>query len=328
MSKGKAKVKNLSRPEIKRYGYEIASKFDGNLTIRQLYYQFIRLALMLPDPNDPKDGQRKYKQVVKAIAEARLEGDFPLDWVEDRIRSAGDSDQFINNVDPDAAIEKVRERIHDMPQLVVRRSIWYRQPKYVIVGVEKDALSGLFEPECRRFGAGLFVFRGYASISALYQLAINLEQAATHPWVKEAVMLYFGDHDPDGFEIPRSARRNLERIAEVEGMELPPLRWKRVALSMEQIEQLEAPPMGAKMSSSRYAGYVKEHGTDDAWELDAIPPDALPTLVRDSINAEFDWEIYHETRTPVRESRAIVKSTMCDPEWMAGVLESMEDEEE
>ena len=60
---------------------------------------------------------------------------------------------------------------------------------------------------------------------------------------------------PDGWAIPRSAERVANRLAEVNGLTIPPIRFERVALNMEQIRQFKPPPFPAKVSSSRYSGF-------------------------------------------------------------------------
>ena len=199
------------------------------------------------------------------------------------------------------------------------------QPKHITVGVEKEALAGVFEDVCRELGVGMFVFRGYASLSSIYQWAKNLEDAYVSSIdqevsIDEAVLLYFGDHDPDGWEIPRSALRNVEEIAEVDGLDAPPVRLERVALNMDQIRRYDPPPFEAKLTSSRYASYWDEHGTDEAWELDALRPDVLQDLIREAVNAEFTESIYRANRDLVSEQREVVRTTMRTEEWMRRAL--------
>lgn len=306
----------LSRTQIKKAAYDIAAEFGGLLTVRQLYYQFVARGLM-------PSGQKVYRRVVGAISDARLEGSFPWTWIVDRTREARASEANYHAIHVPKALEEVADAIRQAPNWALGSARWWNQPCYVTVGVEKEALAGVFEEPCRELGVGLFVFRGYSSLSALWQLCRHLEQAQeiSPHGLDEAVLLYFGDHDPDGWEIPRSAERNIHQIARTCNMDIPPLRLERVALNMAQIARYDPPPFGAKMTSSRYQGYIDEHDTDDAWELDALRPDVLQRLIRDAVNAEFDPDIRAENADDVGSARLELMRQMKTAGWIASVLD-------
>lgn len=302
-----------SRDEIIEHGTGIAEEYGGNLTVRQLYYQLVARGFL-------GSGQKEYKRVVTAIAKARMSGEMPFDWIVDRTRECGETSAFDSELGVHAALDQAREWILDMPEYTIFRSQWYGQPQYVVVGVEKEALAGVFDRPCKSLGVGLFVFRGYPSLSALYQLTEHIERAG-QLHAEEAVLLYFGDHDPDGWEIPRSALRNIYEIAAVTGKDLPPLRLERVALNIDQIDEYDPPPFGAKVTSTRYSSYLQEHGTTEAWELDALRPDILQSLIRSSVHEHFDANVYKENEEIVEERRDDLKGLMRSPEWIESVFE-------
>lgn len=53
---------------------------------------------------------------------------------------------------------------------------------------------------------------------------------------------------------------------------------KRIALNMEQIEELQPPPNPAKLTDSRVGGYIKNFGRQ-SWELDALDPNTITNLI-------------------------------------------------
>lgn len=79
--------------------------------------------------------------------------------------------------------------------------------------------------------------------------------------------------------------------------------FRRVALNMEQIRRYNPPPFEAKVSSSRCAGYVEEHGTTDAWELDALEPRVLRRLIQDEVGALFDVDEHRRNLRAVNRAR-------------------------
>ena len=56
-----------------------------------------------------------------------------------------------------------------------------------------------------------------------------------------------------------------------------------MALTLPQIEEHTPPPQYAKPTDARYVKYVAEHGTEDVWELDSLPPDVLAEIATDAI---------------------------------------------
>ena len=330
----------LSRSDIVTHAREIAEGYRDQglrLTVRQLYYQFVARGLL-------GSGQQPYKRIVAALSEARYEGRFPMDLIEDRGRDAGSGCHSLCEDDVDRALAKCRDTIGQLDDIYVRRDRWYGQDVFVSVWVEKEALSGVFEDPCNRLGVGLFACRGYPSVSSLYQWLKHLDRAVCEDreeddggdmragTAKRSVILYFGDHDPDGWEIPRSSRRNLDRLIQCEDQDtgeplFPRLRdgevdiqLVRVALNMDQVRRYNPPPFEAKISSSRCAGYVAEHGTHDAWELDALDPAVLRDLIQSSVGRYWDAEVYRRSQKVIKERRAQLREKMSEGGWFEEAL--------
>lgn len=68
---------------------------------------------------------------------------------------------------------------------------------------------------------------------------------------------------------------------------------KRVALTMNQIDQYNPPPNPAKLSDSRCHAYMEQFG-DESWELDALEPSVITNLIRNEVTAFRDDVIYQE----------------------------------
>jgi len=294
--------------------YEIASEYNGNLTVRQLYYQCVARGYI---PNS----QESYKRLVSILTDARLSGDFPFEWLLDRTRESRPGHFTADQVSVTAALNSAAADLRKAPESWIWRDRWLGQTTHVSVWVEKEALAGVFEEPCEDLGVAWFVLRGYSSLSALSQWVDHVSEAVTRSTsIERAVVLYFGDHDPDGWEIPRSAERNIEAIARVRGIWLPEVTFERIALVRDQIDRYNPPPSPAKETSSRYEAYVAEHRLRDAWELDALRPDVLDQLIRDSVGAYFDEEIHDANWEVVRAARARMREKMREDGWAAGAL--------
>ena len=292
---------------------EIADEYDGNLTLRQLYYQLVARSFI---PNS----QESYKRLVGRLTDARLTGEFPITALLDRTREARPGAFLRCQVDALDAANNIADELRQGPESWIHTDLWFGQRKHVSVWVEKEALAGVFEDPCTEVGVAWFVLRGYSSVSALYEYLVHLQDAHRINRFDEAVVLYFGDHDPDGWEIPRSAARNLDRIIEVEGMDVPPIRFERKALLREQIDQYDPPPFPAKETSARFNGYIKEHGTKDAWELDALRPDVLRRLILQSAGEHFDHRKLEHNERLVQAAREDCRKIITAPDWARKAL--------
>ncbi len=295
-------VTRLARSELLLHALAIAEEYGGNLTLRQLYYQLVARG---HSPNAQED----YKRLGSALTDARLGGVFPMNWLIDRTRTVHRGRSYGGNWSVGYALQATSKEIDSAPYRWLWAPKWYRQYYHVSVWVEKEALAGVFEGPCEELGVSWFACKGYPSISSLWDWMGQVQQAFQEGRHHECVVLYFGDHDPDGWQIPRSAMDTVRCLQE-QAPDMPHVNLKRIALSMDQIEEHDAVPFPAKMTSSRYARYVEEHGTTDAWELDALPPDTLDTMIRDSVLEFWDESVHQENTSQVNELREEMRVRM------------------
>lgn len=249
------------------------------MTLRQLYYQLVSKDII---PNQ----QKEYAKLSRILTEARMAGLVDWDFIEDRIRVP----KFVNEFDDiDDAMNTITS--------VYRLQRWNDQENYVEVWVEKDALSGVLEPITEEYHVRLLVNRGYSSASAMHDSALRIRNATKQG--KTCTILYFGDHDPSGEDMVRDIEDRLQGF----GCDLT---IKKVALTMKQIERYNPPPNPAKMSDPRATEYVNKHG-DESWELDALPPNVLVSLVRSELNKLIDMERYKEIIEQENQDKAKMK---------------------
>lgn len=278
----------------------ILSQSDDSMTLRQLYYRFVAMDLI-----DNKQSQ--YQYLGEAVKEARLDGRIPWDAIEDRTRSTDGGDHDL--VDVEDRFETNFEWFKQTPDRY-RMPRWKGQPHYVEVWVEKEALAGVFASVCEDLNVVSFPNRGYTSVTLLKEAAERIRDQTRKKVPpmgrrKQAHILYFGDFDPSGQDIERNIREKLQGTFGVS------VDVERKALTREQIDRFKLPPQPAKRSDSRYDDFVKEHG-DMAVELDALPPDELRDLIRESVSEYFDQEYYQTEVLPKQRERTEKLRQMVD----------------
>ncbi len=232
------------------------------LTLRQLYYQFVSRGLL---PNTEKN----YTKLGNTISDARLGGMVDWDAITDRTRFVRKNTHWSSPAD----IIRACANQFDMDRRL-------NQAFYVEVWIEKDALVGVIEEPCRRWDVPFFSCRGYVSQSEMWVAAQRIIQYwNNHPGLSDAVIVHLGDHDPSGIDMTRDIEDRLRLFIgyHEEGL-LQRFRVQRIALTMEQVERYNPPPNPAKTTDSRYEQYIEKYG-HESWELDALDPATIQELV-------------------------------------------------
>lgn len=250
---------NLIRTANKIIAEYQAQGFD--LTLRQLYYQFVARDII---PNSIKS----YKNLGSVINDGRLAG--MIDWlaIVDRTRDLKTLSHWDEPADIVAACAK---------QFNIDR--WQDQEYRPEVWIEKDALAGVFDRVCRELDVPLFSCRGYTSQSEMWvagQRLLAHKNNGQTPFI-----FHFGDHDPSGKDMSRDILDRLQLFTD--GI----IEFERMALNMDQVREFNPPPNPAKITDSRATAYMAEFG-NESWELDALDPATLESLVRESIERIID----------------------------------------
>ncbi len=258
------------------------------LTLRQIHYQFVARDLY---ENTPQN----YKRLGTILDAARKAGMVDWDAIEDRTRAL----RRINVWDkPETVLGRIAEQFKLDP--------WDEQPvlRRIEVWVEKDAAVGIVEPTCNALRLPYFSCRGYSSSSGLYEAGKRLQAYRRAGY--ETIVLYLGDHDPSGVYMTETAEQRVSMYA---GHEID---FRRIALTIPQIEEHRPPPNYAKEADSRYKRYVKEFETEDCWELDALSPSTVDAIIRAEIDPLIDTEAWDATLKREIEHRETLNEIISD----------------
>lgn len=85
---------------------------------------------------------------------------------------------------------------------------------------------------------------------------------------------------------------------------------KRVALTMEQIERFSPPPNPTKLTDARASGYISEYG-HECWELDALEPKIITSLIRNEVTALMDSDLFEEVERKEQTDKSSIQ-LVCD----------------
>lgn len=154
----------------------------------------------------------QFDKIDSAINRARKEGMIPVDFVAEEAAR-----QFSNVEVPSTG--KIDDTIKWLINRVLKGSEYYTpdwwigEKVYIQMLVEKIDLKTLFEPVCAEYHIPIANAKGWSSILQRAEYARRFKKAQAKGLT--CVLLYCGDHDPDGLRISDTLRENLRQIQDI-----------------------------------------------------------------------------------------------------------------
>ncbi len=268
---------------------EIKSYEERVLTLRGLHYRLVARGMT--------NSLIHYKRVIGAMTAARWDGSVPFETFSDNDRGMI-GQTVIEETFLEDKVEEAQRQVKAWMRSY-RKNRWENQPIYPEVFIEKKALQGVFQSVTDRHGVALGACKGYPSLTFLDQAADRFKYAGNED--KELMILYFGDYDPSGEDIPRSLKQNLERMDVY-------VTVRRVLLMEHQVIEMGLPPAPVKPGDSRSG---KWSGLGQV-ELDAIEPKMLQRLCKEAIDEVFDHQLHNDLIESEDEERDDFQSQLKD----------------
>lgn len=266
-------MSEFTRDWITENAKKVLETYEDQITLRQLYYRLVAAGMT----NDVSH----YKKVINAMTDARWNGEVEFEAFIDRERSMYGETKAEQIVLPEQ-IEQGKEQVKAWME-AYHLNQWENQPEYIEVWIEKKALQGVFESPCRQFHVGLAPCKGYPSLTFLNEARERFDEATNRD--QTPVILYFGDFDPSGEDIPRAVKENLAWMGcDVE--------VDRIALHQAQITEMSLPSVPAKLTDTR----TRNWGGAGVVELDAVEPTTLTEMVTTAIQDHFDFDLHAELK--------------------------------
>lgn len=285
-----------------------------SLTLRQLYYQFVSRGIFpddrrwrwtgtkwVRDPKGTRNAEPNYKWLGTIVNKGRLAGHIDWKMMEDRTRK----------LERESAWENPMEFMDTVDQYHLDR--WANQEHRPELWIEKDALTGIIEPVCKRLDVPYFACKGYTSQSAMWMASQRLLwriENGQMPYI-----FHMGDHDPSGIDMTHDIMNRLELFLLHEDYRLgEDWQFKRIALSMEQIREFDPPSDPAKMGDSRFKEYQKEYG-DESWELDALSPSVMTELITEHIEEITDDNDLYKVEQREKKHKEVMQEAIDNMEF-------------
>jgi hypothetical protein len=329
--------------EIVDLAISIMDDYEGQgykLSLRQLYYQLV-------SKNAVPNTEKSYKRVGTIIGEARMAGLLDWDMIEDRGRECvvpshwdspdqivrtcalayridkwADQPVFCEVMVEKQALEGVLEPVCNRLDIPFTANKGYSSLTMLYQAGQKlrreflkrcEAIvvrEGTDAPFPVRF---LGDKRGHAFGKWMAEegmieeyMPIRLSEKGIDAGLPRIVVFYLGDHDPSGIDMTRDIHDRLCTFSD-----LTPIEVRRLALNMDQIDELKPPENPAKITDSRAQKYIARYG-ESSWELDAVSPEQLAEIVDTAVAEVRDETIWAKALAKEKRERDALDKIVAD----------------
>jgi len=256
------------------------------ITDRQFYYHLVEQPSDSPirlDVSTTRKAKNAYAKVIDLTVTCRLGGIISLDSILDDTLLLG-----TNQCDYPIQTHLIR-------QADEYRSNWFEKQRYYVeCWLEKRALSRIFLSITDDYGVYLSVSGRYPSLAQVKSAIDRFEH-----YDKPKVILYFGDLDPTGKDMPRYLRDTFPELG------CDNVTIKEIAVNVADVEEYDLPKIPLKAKDKRTKWYKKKFNVDYGVEIDALPPSTLRQKIATSIQEYIDTEKLNRKKREDKQIREL-----------------------
>ena len=227
---------------------------DAPLSIRHIFYRLTDTRLPLPI----EKSERGYQIVQRRTVEMRRSGKLPYGHISDTSRAGYHVPQYDN---ASAFVRAVSG--------LYRGPLWTADLPHVEVWAESRSIASVLRETCKELAVSLYPTGGYSSLTLIYAAAQHINALGR----SQAAVLYVGDFDAAGLDIPRALEADLRQHLAI------PLTFRRLAITEAQIAAHSLPTKPRKATERR------RPEIQATVEAEALPAPILRQLVRDAVEA-------------------------------------------
>jgi len=279
-------------------------------TLRTLFYWLVSKQTI---PNT----ESSYKTLSRKVVEARKQGRWAWDFLEDKTRTVvgGLADYRYSDYSLEWFKERLQEKLDSldvdrmlndffdylMPSFEVQR--WAEQDEVCEVWLEKEALASTIHAWVSDLEVPLRINRGYSSWTFIYNNVQELNLSLSKH--KKVTILYLGDLDPSGVDIQRFLTEAIRYF----GLQEDKIELVRLAITPKQVEEFKLPPRPEDAQTlAKLARDVrsKKYTLSYVIELDALvayAPSEFKELLRKAIIEKWDKSKFDELKEKAAKCR-------------------------
>lgn len=270
------------------------------LSVRQIHYRLLGPDAPLTHASKPNsryvnDG-KSYDKLIDVLSRGRIEGRIPWEAIDDETRPEMLSDDFWNTG------EFFKGHI-DYFLTGYRRHRQQSQENHIEIVAEKLTVKTILEGLAAKYSIPLTINRGMSGPTVKRKIAKRYWRSKK----RSLIVLVVSDLDPAGMSIAQDIRDAFERDFDIDEDRIEVY---KAALTIDQVNEMGLEPsMDAKESSPTYAEFVREYGTTNAYELEALEPAVLQQVLEDAILDVMDMDAYQAEVDAERKDAVEIMAT-------------------
>ncbi|KKM76552.1 hypothetical protein LCGC14_1379010 [marine sediment metagenome] len=253
-----------------------------------------------------KNDLKSYKDACDLLVRMRLNGEIPMNCIEDSTRPTVEWNVHANPQD------FARGEIDGLLK-GFRRDLQQSQAVHLEIIAEKLTVQNIIRPICGKYNIPYTIGRGYCSLPARYKIVERFRRSGKD----KLVLIILGDLDCEGVDIGECLLQSVRQDFGVYNAEAV-----RAALNPEHVKKLKHNAQDAKSGSSRYANFVKRYGKK-AFELEAVSPKRLQEILSETIDSLLDTAAFNAELEAEKEDAAFLAGLR--EMIQEGALEALED---
>jgi hypothetical protein len=310
--------RNVDLEEFVEYLQDISNEIGFKVSSRGWCYLLETRRLINKD---------EFDKVNELINKCRRKGLLPIDFVmEESAR------EFHNVEEPDdeGIIKKFGRYLNiarHAPEFYTP-DWWEGEEYYIQMVVEKIDLVTLFEPVCEEYHLCIANSKGWSSMLQRAEYARRFAEAEQRGL--KCVLLYAGDHDPDGLRISEFIRKNLYDLKDIvwddglEGYDPTDLIIERFGLNYDFIEENNLTWIDNLITGSKKnlaspthknfkMAYVQEYlHTIGERKCEANAIITMPDVARDLVREAIEKYVGPDAKDRFEEKRQVVRDEFDD----------------
>jgi len=230
---------------------------DHPQSVRHVFYRMTDPRL--PEPVEKSD--RGYRHVQERCVALRRSGAIPYAWIADMSRQGYHVDTFSGASD---FVERMAG--------LYRSDLWADADYRCEVWAESRSIASVLLKDCQSLAVSLFPCGGFSSLSFVHEAASQHNDS--DDW-RPLQIFYIGDYDPAGVLIDRSLEQEMRRHLSDDIK----LRFERIGINLDQIEEFNLPTKPRKESDAR-----SQHIAFTV-EAEAMPAGTMRRILREKVEA-------------------------------------------
>jgi len=245
-------------------------------SVRHIFYRMTDPRL--PEPVEKSD--RGYRHVQERCVALRRSGAIPYTWIADMSRQGYYVDTFSGASD---FVERMAG--------LYRADIWADADYRCEVWAESRSIASVLLKDCRELAVDLFPCGGFSSLSFVHEAASQHNNS--DDW-RPLQIFFIGDYDPAGVLIDRSLEKEMRQHLS-DDIEL---RFERIGINLDQIEEFSLPTKPRKESDTR-----SQHIAFTV-EAEAMPAGIMRQILREKVEALLPENALAVARVAEQSERA------------------------